>query len=287
MMQATDLHLYLREIRGLPRLSADEEAQLAERIALARNARDQSQLNAHIIHEGAEAQRRLIEAHLRLAVAEAKKYTGRGLSLADLIQEGNLGLLRAAERFDPAKGARFATYASWWIWHAITRAIAEQSRLIRLPVEVGERLVHLNYVSSILWQELGHEPTDAEIAARIGMTAEMVRALLTASEPVLSLDLPLGQEEDDPLGDGLADYRVEALDEAASHSWLKEQLETALHILNERERTVLHLRYGLDDGIARTLEEVSQVYQVSRERIRQIEAKALQKLRGQLSPALV
>lgn len=283
MMQVTNRSFSLHEIRKASRLSADEESHLAQCMLRARHEREQPQPDQQVLDEDQAATHRLIITHLHLVVSEARRYSGRGLPLDDLIQEGTLGLLRAADHFDPYRGARFATYAPWWIWQAITRALAEQSRLIRLPVAVGGRLAHLNYAISGLWQELGRDPTAVEIAERLGTTAESVQMLLAADETPLSLDRPLSKGDDILLGESLVDEPLEGFDEGANRSWLKEQIAAALSVLSERERTVLRLRYGLDDGIAHTLEEVGQRFQVSRERIRQIEARALAKLRGPLS----
>ena len=257
------VRMYLKEIGKVALLSGDEEIELAKRIE----------------NGDEEAKRRLAEANLRLVVSIAKKYVGRGMLFLDLIQEGNLGLLKAVEKFDYRKGYKFSTYATWWIRQAITRAIADQARTIRIPVHMVETINKLIRVSRQLLQELGREPTDDELAAEMQMPVEKVRETKkTAQEPV-SLETPIGEEEDSHLGDFIPDDDIPAPADAAAFSLLKEQLNEVLNTLNERERDVLRLRFGLVDGKARTLEEVGSQFNVTRERIRQIEAKALRKLR--------
>ncbi|OUM97782.1 MAG: RNA polymerase sigma factor RpoD [Firmicutes bacterium ZCTH02-B6] len=257
------VRMYLKEIGRVPLLSAEEEVELAKRIE----------------QGDEEAKRRLAEANLRLVVSIAKRYVGRGMLFLDLIQEGNLGLLKAVEKFDYRKGFKFSTYATWWIRQAITRAIADQARTIRIPVHMVETINKLIRVSRQLLQELGREPTPAEIAERMGLPEDRVREILKIAQEPVSLETPIGEEEDSHLGDFIEDQEAPAPAEAASYLMLKEQLEDVLDTLTPREEKVLRLRFGLDDGRARTLEEVGQVFGVTRERIRQIEAKALRKLR--------
>jgi len=257
------VRMYLKEIGRVPLLTAEEEVELAKRI----EAGDE------------EARRKLAEANLRLVVSIAKRYVGRGMLFLDLIQEGNLGLLKAVEKFDYTKGFKFSTYATWWIRQAITRAIADQARTIRIPVHMVETINKLIRVSRQLLQELGREPTPAEIAERMGMTEERVREIMKIAQEPVSLETPIGEEEDSHLGDFIEDQDAQAPADAASFMMLKEQLEDVLDSLTPREEKVLRLRFGLDDGRARTLEEVGQEFGVTRERIRQIEAKALRKLR--------
>ena len=257
------VRMYLKEIGKVPLLSAEEEIELAKRMELG----DQ------------EAKKRLAEANLRLVVSIAKRYVGRGMSFLDLIQEGNLGLIKAVEKFDYRKGYKFSTYATWWIRQAITRAIADQARTIRIPVHMVETINKLIRVSRQLLQELGREPTPEEIAAEMNMPVERVREILKISQEPVSLETPIGEEEDSHLGDFIQDDNVPVPADAAAFTLLKEQLEEVLGTLTEREQKVLTLRFGLEDGRARTLEEVGKEFNVTRERIRQIEAKALRKLR--------
>jgi len=257
------VRMYLKEIGRVPLLTAEEEVELAKRIE----------------QGDEEARRKLIEANLRLVVSIAKRYVGRGMLFLDLIQEGNLGLLKAVEKFDYRKGFKFSTYATWWIRQAITRAIADQARTIRIPVHMVETINKLVRVSRQLLQELGREPTAAEIAERMGMTEERVREIMKIAQEPVSLETPIGEEEDSHLGDFIEDQDAQAPADAASYTMLREQLEDVLESLTPREEKVLRLRFGLDDGRARTLEEVGQEFGVTRERIRQIEAKALRKLR--------
>ena len=257
------VRMYLKEIGKVPLLSADEEVELAKRMA-----------------EGDEdAKKRLAEANLRLVVSIAKRYVGRGMLFLDLIQEGNLGLIKAVEKFDYHKGFKFSTYATWWIRQAITRAIADQARTIRIPVHMVETINKLIRVSRQLLQEVGREPTPEEIAAELDMPVERVREILKISQEPVSLETPIGEEEDSHLGDFIQDDNVPVPAEAAAQTLLKEQLDEVLDTLTEREQKVLRLRFGMDDGRARTLEEVGKEFDVTRERIRQIEAKALRKLR--------
>jgi RNA polymerase primary sigma factor len=257
------VRMYLKEIGKVPLLSAEEEIELAKRMELG----DQ------------EAKKRLAEANLRLVVSIAKRYVGRGMLFLDLIQEGNLGLIKAVEKFDYRKGYKFSTYATWWIRQAITRAIADQARTIRIPVHMVETINKLIRVSRQLLQELGREPTPEEIAAEMNMPVERVREILKISQEPVSLETPIGEEEDSHLGDFIQDDNVPVPADAAAFTLLKEQLEEVLSTLTEREQKVLTLRFGLEDGRARTLEEVGKEFNVTRERIRQIEAKALRKLR--------
>ena len=257
------VRMYLKEIGKVPLLSAEEEIDLARRMENGDEA----------------AKKRLAEANLRLVVSIAKRYVGRGMLFLDLIQEGNLGLIKAVEKFDYTKGYKFSTYATWWIHQAITRAIADQARTIRIPVHMVETINKLIRVSRQLLQELGREPTPEEIAEEMSMPVERVREILKISQEPVSLETPIGEEEDSHLGDFIQDDNVPVPADAAAFTLLKEQLVEVLSTLTEREQKVLRLRFGLDDGRARTLEEVGKVFNVTRERIRQIEAKALRKLR--------
>src|SRR6266700_2048162 len=273
------VRMYLREIGRVPLLSAGEEVKLAQRMERGKVERLKPSPNRRLIDDGEEAQRRLTEANLRLVVSVAKKYIGRGMSLLDLIQEGNIGLIRAVEKFDYTKGYKFSTYATWWIRQAITRAIADQARTIRIPVHMVETINRLIRISRRLLQELGREPTSEEIAAQMEISPEKVREIIKVSQEPVSLETPIGEEEDSHLGDFIEDHTALAPADAASHQLLKEQVEDVLDSLTDRERKVLQLRFGLDDGRSRTLEEVGKEFHVTRERIRQIEAKALRKLR--------
>lgn len=257
------VRMYLKEIGKVPLLTAEEEIELAKRMELGDE----------------EAKKRLAEANLRLVVSIAKRYVGRGMLFLDLIQEGNLGLIKAVEKFDYRKGYKFSTYATWWIRQAITRAIADQARTIRIPVHMVETINKLIRVSRQLLQELGHEPTPEEIAEEMNMPVERVREILKISQEPVSLETPIGEEEDSHLGDFIQDDNVPVPADAAAFTLLKEQLVEVLSTLTDREQKVLRLRFGLDDGRARTLEEVGKEFNVTRERIRQIEAKALRKLR--------
>ena len=257
------VRMYLKEIGKVPLLSAEEEIELAKRMENGDEA----------------AKKRLAEANLRLVVSIAKRYVGRGMLFLDLIQEGNLGLIKAVEKFDYRKGYKFSTYATWWIRQAITRAIADQARTIRIPVHMVETINKLIRVSRQLLQELGREPTPEEIAAEMDMSVERVREILKISQEPVSLETPIGEEEDSHLGDFIQDDNVPVPADAAAFTLLKEQLVEVLSTLTDREQKVLRLRFGLDDGRARTLEEVGKEFNVTRERIRQIEAKALRKLR--------
>lgn len=257
------VRMYLKEIGKVPLLNAEEEIELAKKMEMG----DQ------------DAKKRLAEANLRLVVSIAKRYVGRGMLFLDLIQEGNLGLIKAVEKFDYRKGYKFSTYATWWIRQAITRAIADQARTIRIPVHMVETINKLIRVSRQLLQELGREPTPEEIADQMNMPVERVREILKISQEPVSLETPIGEEEDSHLGDFIQDDNVPVPADAAAFTLLKEQLMEVLGTLTEREQKVLRLRFGLDDGRARTLEEVGKEFNVTRERIRQIEAKALRKLR--------
>ncbi len=257
------VRMYLKEIGKVPLLSAEEEIELAKRMELGDE----------------EAKNKLAEANLRLVVSIAKRYVGRGMLFLDLIQEGNLGLIKAVEKFDYRKGYKFSTYATWWIRQAITRAIADQARTIRIPVHMVETINKLIRVSRQLLQELGREPTPEEIAKEMNMPEDRVREILKISQEPVSLETPIGEEEDSHLGDFIQDDNVPVPADAAAFTLLKEQLMEVLSTLTDREQKVLRLRFGLDDGRARTLEEVGKEFNVTRERIRQIEAKALRKLR--------
>ena len=257
------VRMYLKEIGRVPLLTAEEEIELAKRME----------------QGDEEAKKKLAEANLRLVVSIAKRYVGRGMLFLDLIQEGNLGLIKAVEKFDYGKGFKFSTYATWWIRQAITRAIADQARTIRIPVHMVETINKLIRVSRQLLQELGRDPTPEEIAAAMEIPVERVREIQKVAQEPVSLETPIGEEEDSHLGDFIEDEDAPAPAEAASYILLKEQLESVLDTLTPREEKVLRLRFGLDDGRSRTLEEVGQEFGVTRERIRQIEAKALRKLR--------
>ena len=257
------VRMYLKEIGKVPLLSADEEIELAKRM-----------------EEGNEAaKKKLAEANLRLVVSIAKRYVGRGMLFLDLIQEGNLGLIKAVEKFDYNKGYKFSTYATWWIRQAITRAIADQARTIRIPVHMVETINKLIRISRQLIQELGREPTAEELAQEMLMPVDKVREIMKIAQEPVSLETPIGEEEDSHLGDFIPDDDIPAPAEAAAYTLLQEQLKDVLNTLTDREKKVLRLRFGLDDGRARTLEEVGREFKVTRERIRQIEAKALRKLR--------
>ena len=296
------VRMYLKEIGKVPLLSADEEIELAqkmeagsvaggknpllkERLAETGDEQEKEEIQAEIkalqldVDRGSDAKKRLAEANLRLVVSIAKRYVGRGMLFLDLIQEGNLGLIKAVEKFDYRKGYKFSTYATWWIRQAITRAIADQARTIRIPVHMVETINKLIRVSRQLLQELGREPTPEEIAEEMKMPVERVREILKISQEPVSLETPIGEEEDSHLGDFIKDDNGPVTADAATFTLLKEQLEEVLGTLTEREQKVLTLRFGLEDGRARTLEEVGKEFNVTRERIRQIEAKALRKLR--------
>ncbi|MCL2697179.1 MAG: RNA polymerase sigma factor RpoD [Oscillospiraceae bacterium] len=262
-MSSDPVKIYLKEIGRFPLLSAEEEIDLATRMA----------------QGDSYARRRLSEANLRLVVSIAKKYVGRGMQFLDLIQEGNLGLIKAVEKFDYTKGYKFSTYATWWIRQAITRAIADQARTIRIPVHMVETITKVKKISSQLLHKNGHEPTADEIAKEINMPVERVREIIRIAQDPVSLETPIGEEEDSHLGDFIPDEDAPAPAEAASLTLLKEQLSDVLSTLTDREEKVLRLRFGLTDGRQRTLEEVGREFNVTRERIRQIEAKALRKLR--------
>jgi RNA polymerase primary sigma factor len=274
------VRMYLKEIGRVPLLSMEEERTLAMAIEAGElEAQKNGTANNAIIEAGFEAKRRLTEANLRLVVSIAKKYVGRGMLFLDLIQEGNLGLIRAVEKFDYRKGYKFSTYATWWIRQAITRALADQARTIRIPVHMVETINRLIKVSRQLLQEKGREPTAEEIGHEMGLTPEKVREVIKISQEPISLETPIGEEEDSHLSDFIEDQEAVAPAEAASVMLLKEKMADVLKNLTERERKVLVLRFGLEDGHQRTLEEVGQEFGVTRERIRQIEAKALRKLR--------
>ncbi len=299
------VRMYLKEIGKVPLLSAEEEIELAktmeegykireevdglrkkaekatqaERTKLLARARELQDENAAILDEGDYAKKRLAEANLRLVVSIAKRYVGRGMQFLDLIQEGNLGLIKAVEKFDYRKGYKFSTYATWWIRQAITRAIADQARTIRIPVHMVETINKLMRVQRQLLQELGREPTPEEVAKEMKLSVERVAEIQKISQEPVSLETPIGEEEDSHLGDFIPDDNIPVPAEAASATILREELLKVLETLTEREQKVLRLRFGLDDGRTRTLEEVGKEFNVTRERIRQIEAKALRKLR--------
>ncbi|MCM1179288.1 MAG: RNA polymerase sigma factor RpoD [Clostridium sp.] len=285
------VRMYLKEIGKVPLLSADEEITLAQKMETGDLAKAQLEEDADsldeaqkeelqaLADEGDYAKKKLAEANLRLVVSIAKRYVGRGMLFLDLIQEGNLGLIKAVEKFDYRKGYKFSTYATWWIRQAITRAIADQARTIRIPVHMVETINKLIRVSRQLLQELGREPSPEEIAEQMEIPVDRVREILKISQEPVSLETPIGEEEDSHLGDFIQDENVPVPADAAAFTLLKEQLVEVLSTLTEREQKVLRLRFGLDDGRARTLEEVGKEFNVTRERIRQIEAKALRKLR--------
>lgn len=274
------VRMYLKEIGRVPLLSMEQEKSLAMRIEAGElELQKNGTADSRLVADGEEAKRQLTEANLRLVVSIAKKYVGRGMLFLDLIQEGNLGLIRAVEKFDYRKGYKFSTYATWWIRQAITRALADQARTIRIPVHMVETINRLIKVSRQLLQELGREPTVEEIAEAMALTPEKVREVMKISQEPISLETPIGEEEDSHLGDFIEDQEAVAPAEAASVMLLKEKMADVLQNLTERERKVLVLRFGLEDGHQRTLEEVGQEFGVTRERIRQIEAKALRKLR--------
>ena len=288
------VRMYLKEIGKVNLLSSDEEIELAQAMDAGNAAKEQlaelqaageeipAEVQAELdkaIKKGERAKQRLAEANLRLVVSIAKRYVGRGMQFLDLIQEGNLGLIKAVEKFDYTKGYKFSTYATWWIRQAITRAIADQARTIRIPVHMVETINKVIRVSRQLLQELGHDPTPEEIAEEMSMPVERVREILKIAQEPVSLETPIGEEEDSHLGDFLADEDASEPAEAASFTLLKEQLVEVLSTLTPREEKVLKLRFGIEDGRTRTLEEVGKEFNVTRERIRQIEAKALRKLR--------
>ncbi len=286
------VRMYLKEIGKVPLLSPEEEIELAQKMSDGNLAQEQieeageasftpenlARMN-RIIKEGEKAKQKLAEANLRLVVSIAKRYVGRGLLFLDLIQEGNLGLIKAVEKFDYTKGYKFSTYATWWIRQAITRAIADQARTIRIPVHMVETINKVIRVSRQLLQELGHDPSPEEIADEMSMPVDKVREILKIAQEPVSLETPIGEEEDSHLGDFIPDEGASEPSEAASFTLLKEQLVDVLSTLTPREEKVLKLRFGIEDGRTRTLEEVGKVFNVTRERIRQIEAKALRKLR--------
>ncbi len=260
------VRIYLREIGRIKLLTADEEIDLARKIVAGGNS-------------GAVAKRKLVQANLRLVVSIAKKYVGRGMLFLDLIQEGNLGLIRAAEKFDHERGYKFSTYATWWIRQAITRAIADQARTIRIPVHMVETINKLKKVTRKLAQELARKPSEEELSAEMGISINKLREIIKVAQEPLSLETPIGKEEDSRLGDFIEDKDADAPVKTVAHELLREDLAEVLGSLSPRERDVLRLRFGMDDGRQRTLEEVGQLFGVTRERIRQIEAKALRKLR--------
>ena len=288
------VRMYLKEIGKVPLLTADEEVDLATAMVVGNQAKEQlteaeengetipaqelAQLKA-VAKRGEDAKQKLAEANLRLVVSIAKRYVGRGMLFLDLIQEGNLGLIKAVEKFDYTKGYKFSTYATWWIRQAITRAIADQARTIRIPVHMVETINKVIRVSRQLLQELGHDPTPEEISEEMGMPVDKVREILKIAQEPVSLETPIGEEEDSHLGDFIPDEGASEPSEAASFTLLKEQLVDVLSTLTPREEKVLKLRFGIEDGRTRTLEEVGKEFNVTRERIRQIEAKALRKLR--------
>ena len=283
--------VYLKEIGRVPLLTPEEEVNLALTIKAGSEAKEKYDADPDALSEeekaaclkaikkGVAARKRLSEANLRLVVSIAKRYVGRGMQFLDLIQEGNLGLIKAVEKFDHTKGFKFSTYATWWIRQAITRAIADQARTIRIPVHMVETINKVKKVSSQLLHEQGKEPTAEEIAERLEMSVDKVREIMRVAQEPVSLETPIGEEEDSHLGDFIPDDEAPVPAEVASHTLLREQLSEVLDTLTEREEKVLRLRFGLEDGRSRTLEEVGKEFNVTRERIRQIEAKALRKLR--------
>ena len=288
------VRMYLKEIGKVPLLTADQEVELATTMSAGREAEErvaQAEADGEVLSDeelaqlkkqikaGEKAKQSLAEANLRLVVSIAKRYVGRGMLFLDLIQEGNLGLIKAVEKFDYTKGYKFSTYATWWIRQAITRAIADQARTIRIPVHMVETINKVKKVSSQLLHKNGHEPTAEEISLELAMPVDKVREIMRVAQEPVSLETPIGEEEDSHLGDFIPDDDAPAPADAASHTLLKEQLEDVLSSLTEREAKVLRLRFGLEDGRPRTLEEVGKEFDVTRERIRQIEAKALRKLR--------
>jgi RNA polymerase primary sigma factor len=284
------VRMYLQEIGQVPLLTAEQEVELAKAMETGDAAREQLEREEYTtgrekfeleraFHKGQDARQHLIQANLRLVVSIAKKYTSYGLTMMDLVQEGNIGLMRAVEKFDYTKGHKFSTYATWWIRQAITRAIADQSRTIRLPVHMGEAISQVKRTSHKLQQSMQREPTPEEIAEAMGIGAAKVRRTLEASMHPLSLEMPVGQEGEGRMGDFIEDDRISTPSEAAAASMLREQIEEVLQKLPERERKIIQLRYGLKDGRYRTLEEVGVEFGITRERIRQIEAVALRKLR--------
>ncbi|MDI6688871.1 MAG: RNA polymerase sigma factor RpoD [Actinomycetota bacterium] len=290
VLTSDPVRMYLKEIGKVPLLTAKEEVELAKKIEAGEMAARKLEENSglpqaeirrlnRLIEGGSVAKRKLVEANLRLVVSIAKRYVGRGMLFLDLIQEGNLGLIRAVEKFDYRKGYKFSTYATWWIRQAITRAIADQARTIRIPVHMVETINKLIRVQRQLLQDFGREPTPEEIAREMDLSPEKVREILKISQEPVSLETPIGEEEDSQLGDFIEDQEAEVPADAASFSLLQEQLREVLDTLSERERKVIELRFGLIDGHPRTLEEVGRVFGVTRERIRQIESKTLSKLR--------
>jgi len=284
------VRMYLKEIGKVSLLTAEQEVTLAKRIEAGVQAEERLEAipdasterrtgEESIVEDGELAKRQLTEANLRLVVSIAKRYVGRGMALLDLVQEGNLGLIRAVEKFDYTKGFKFSTYATWWIRQAITRAIADQARTIRIPVHMVETMNKVLRVQRSMLQELGREPTVDELAVKVDMTADKVREIQRISQEPLSLETPVGEEDDSNLGDFVADESAVSPDSAAERERLKDEIETALLELNKREQQVMRLRFGLDDGQVRTLEEVGREFGVTRERIRQIESKTLAKLR--------
>ena len=285
------LSLYLREMGRVPRLTAKEEIRLA--LMVQQGKREQQRAiqyntlpNDKVMEHAKDAQRRLIEANLRLVVSIAKKYQNRGLVLLDLIQEGNKGLMIAVDKFDPTKGYKFSTYATWWIRQFVSRAIANQARTIRLPVHTFEAINRVSRVSAHLYQELGREPTVEEIAQQMGSSVEKIRELLKASRRPISLETPIGEDNDNELGDFLEDQMLQSPAEIIAQHQLQEYVANELQDLSERERYILQLRYGLLDGTSHSLKEIGEILHVSRERVRQIEVKALQKLRVKSSDLL-